>query len=77
MVAIPVHFPHTMRCYITGQSKVKAIPVQALGVAVRAPTQHKVIFVMFSLHRPKKKLHSFIRPRICPSYSVYPSPKTK
>jgi len=51
MVAVFVNFSHTMRRHITGQSKVKAIPVQALGVAVRAPTQNKVIFVMFSRQR--------------------------
>ena len=65
MVAVSVNFSHTMRCHITGQCKVKAIPVQALGVTVRAPTQNKVIFIMFS------------RQRICPLYSIHPSPKTK
>ena len=77
MVAISVNFSHTMRCDVTEQSKVKAIPVQALGVAVPVPTQNKVIFVMFSRHRDVGRGTPFIRPKIFPLYSVYPSPKTK
>jgi len=60
MVAVSVNFCHTMRCHITGKSKVKAIHVQALGVAVRAPAQNKVIFVMFS-HQMGGGLHSFVQ----------------
>jgi hypothetical protein len=71
-----VNFSHTIRCHIRGQSKVTAISVQSLGVEPRAPTQNLVIFVMFTRHR-KKKLHSFIRPRILPLCSCHPSPKTK
>ena len=77
MVAISVNFSHTMRCHITGQSKVKAIPVQALGVAVRVPTQNKVIFVMFSRRRKKNSIHSFVQGFVhCTVFILHPKLST-
>jgi hypothetical protein len=78
LVAISVNFSHTVRCHITGQNKVKAIPVQALGVAVRVPTQSKVIFVMFSRHRKKTPfIHSFVQGFVhCTEFTLHPKLST-
>jgi hypothetical protein len=75
MVATSVNFSHTMRCHITGQSKDN--PCTGPGCCSASPYIEQSNFRHVQSSHETKNLHSFIRPRICPLCSVYPSTKTK